>query len=315
MDSSVSISKEISPSGIGSGDVIPVPTGGCNPPLQLVRDKASPLHSKCSPSGDSQGRLRACGVHLLAAIFIFSACTQQEVSLKGTEDQLAKPSTTSGQHQVIYPDDSPSVPDGKQAWQQMNCAVCHADTGKGVKGNCSLNLADKAYMRTQKPVDQFEFISFGRPGLNHHPVVSNKLSRRQIWDLVFYVRSLADPLLSDAQIADMDSVFGSNCAVCHGKKGYGDGPLGRNLEPQPANFRNFARFYDRTDDVLYDHIANGIKWEGMPNFLGKEDKAKNVKFDQEYIWKLVQFVRHFHETNQPTLAQTLTQSQSKPEGK
>jgi len=288
----------------------------------LVQDDANPLHSKCSPSGDSQDRPRACGVivgavymlPLLAAIFIFSACTQQEVTLKGTEDQLAKPSTTSGQQEVIYPDDSPSVPDGKQAWRQMNCAVCHADTGKGVKVKCSLNLADKAYMRTQKPVDQFEFISFGRSGLKH-PVVSDKLSCRQTWDLVFYVRSLADPLLSDAQIADMDSVFGSNCAVCHGKKGYGDGPLGRNLEPQPANFRNFARFYDRTDDVLYDHIANGIKWEGMPNFLGKEDKAKNVKFDQEYIWKLVQYVRHFHETNQPTLAQNLTQSESKPEGK
>ena len=66
----------------------------------------------------------------------------------------------------------------------------------------------------------------------------------------------------------------------------------------PANFQNFARFYDRSDFTLWDHIANGIKWEGMPNFLGKEDKAKNIKFDQAYIWKLVDYVRHFHETTE-----------------
>ena len=100
---------------------------------------------------------------------------------------------------------------------------------------------------------------------------------------------------------EVDAVFGSNCAVCHGKKGYGDGPLAHNLERIPANFQDFKRFYDRTDSTLWDHIANGIKWEGMPNFLGKEDKAKNIKFDEAYIWQLVDYVRHFHETTEKTL--------------
>ncbi len=137
----------------------------------------------------------------------------------------------------------------------------------------------------------------------NHPAVREKLSRREAWDLVFYVRSLGDLPLDDKTIADVDAVFGSNCAVCHGKKGYGDGPLSKNMEPVPANFQNKARFYDRSDAVLFDHIANGIKWEGMPNFLGKEDKAKDIKFDQAYIWKLVQYVRHFQETTESTLAQ------------
>ena len=35
----------------------------------------------------------------------------------------------------------------------------------------------------------------------------------------------------------------------------------------------------------------------MPNFLGKEDKLKKVKFDQAYIWKLVAYVRAFSSTN------------------
>ncbi len=256
--------------------------------------------------------------HYIAVIALatiaLSACSKQEITLSGKEDRLGEASVTRGENVVVYPDSSPSTADGKTAWKQMNCAVCHADNGKGVPGKCAIDLTDKGHAHKQKPIDQFKFISFGKPGSNH-VAVSDKLSRRLTWALVFYVRSFADAPLTDAQVMDVDAVFGSNCAVCHGKQGVGDGPLGRNFEPKPANFRNFARFYDRSDDVLWDHIANGIKWEGMPDFLGKEDKAKNIKFDNEYIWKLVQYVRHFHETTQPTLAEVPNKPETKAKGK
>jgi mono/diheme cytochrome c family protein len=251
---------------------------------------------------------------LLASLFAFSACSKQEITLKGQDDALANRNITAGGNEVIYPDDSPSVPDGKVAYQKMNCAVCHADNGQGVSGKSSINFADKEYERKQKPVDQFEFVSFGKAGVDH-PVVREKISRREAWDLVFYLRSLAQSPLSEPEFLALDAVFGSNCAVCHGKKGVGDGPLSKNLEPQPANFRNFPRFYDRSDDLLWDHIANGIKWEGMPNFLGKQDKAKNVKFDSEYIWKLVQYVRLFQESYEPTLPKDIEKSGSKTTNK
>jgi mono/diheme cytochrome c family protein len=243
---------------------------------------------------------------VLASLFVLSACSKQEITLKGNADALTSRTITAGGHEVLYPDDKPSVPDGERAYKQMNCAVCHADNGQGVPGKTTVNLSDKKYGRKTKPVDQFEFLKFGKAGIDH-PNVADKLSKRQLWDLVFYVRSLEQPPISegDKEYLAIDSVFGSNCAVCHGKKGVGDGPLSKNLEPQPANFRNYPRFYDRSDDLLWDHIANGIKWEGMPNFLGKEDKAKNVKFDSDYIWKLVQYVRNFHETNMPTIAQDI----------
>jgi mono/diheme cytochrome c family protein len=243
-------------------------------------------------------------VLLLAFVSVLSGCGKQEVVLSEQKDDLAKRTITQGGQEVIYPDDDPSVPDGKVVWEKMNCATCHGATGSGSAGKCSRDLTNREQMRKEKPVDQYEFVYFGRKGLDH-PAVKDQVSRRQAWDLVFYVRSLSCPALAetDPEYAGIDEVFGSNCAVCHGKKGYGDGPIGKHLEPQPANFQNFARFYDRSDIVLWDHIANGIKWEGMPNFLGKEDKAKNVKFDQAYIWKLVQYVRHFHETTRPTIAQ------------
>jgi mono/diheme cytochrome c family protein len=239
---------------------------------------------------------------IAGSFILLVGCSKQEITLKGSQDTLAERSVTTNNQTVVYPDANPSIPDGQAVYEKMDCASCHGETGKAVPGKCSIDLSDKEFMHQQKPVDQFEFLAFGKPGSNH-PSLNDKLSRRQIWNLVFYTRSLASPLLSDKEWMDIDAVFGSNCAVCHGKKGYGDGPLAHNLEPQPANFQNFVRFYDRTDDILWDHIANGIKWEGMPNFLGKEDRAKGVKFDREYIWNLVQYVRSFHETNQSTIAQ------------
>jgi mono/diheme cytochrome c family protein len=253
-------------------------------------------------------------VMIFVPVFLLSACGKQEINLKGAEDALAQRSVTAAQGVIDYPDDNPSVPDGKLAFEQMNCATCHADSGKGVSGKCTVDLTSKEYERKQKPVDQFEFLSYGRPGLDH-PKVNDKLSRRQAWNLVFYVRSLGQTPLTDAEWGEIDPVFGSNCAVCHGKKGVGDGPLARNLEPQPANFKNFERFYDRSDDVLWDHVAHGIKWEGMPDFLGKQDKAKNVKFDSDYIWKLVQYVRRFHESIVPTIAANPEKSENKPSTK
>ncbi len=234
---------------------------------------------------------------VLPLLALLTGCGGQ-VDLKGAQDQLASRHVTMGGNEVVFPDDKPSVADGQLVWREQNCASCHGATGSSV---AAADLTNKEWMRKQKPVDQFEFLWFGKPGVTH-PSLRGTISRRQAWDAVFYTRSLADPLLNDQELADMDAVFGSNCAVCHGKKGNGDGPLAHSLEPVPANFAQYNRFYDRTDAVLWDHIANGISWEGMPNFLGKEDKAKKVKFDGAYIWKLVQYVRHFHEQNEPTLA-------------
>jgi mono/diheme cytochrome c family protein len=242
---------------------------------------------------------------LLSLLFpltaILSGCGNNKVSLK--DDNMASAQTTSS-NEIVFPDDDPSVPDGKAVWVNMtknpqaNCASCHGINGEGSE-KTTLNFTDKEVMRNLKPVDQFETIWLGKNG---HPALHGLVSRRDAWNLVFYVRSLAVPPLTDKEVLEVSAVFGSNCAVCHGTKGYGDGPLGHNLEPQPANFQNFSRFYDRTDAVLWDHIANGIKWEGMPNFLNKQDKAKNITFDKEYIWKLVQYVRHFHESTESTIS-------------
>ncbi len=249
----------------------------------------------------------------LPAAMTISACTQK-VDIKGADDKLVSRQVTEADNVVIYPDDNPSIPDGKAVYNKMECATCHGADGKGIANKTTVDLSNEVMVHKQKPLDLYYFLTYGRQMAEgsaivqghevSHPALKNNLSRKEVWDLVFYTRSIAVPPLAQKEIDDMDAVFGANCAVCHGKRGHGDGPLTKNfaLQPVPANFHQFNRFFDRTDDVLWDHIANGIKWEGMPNFLNKQDRAKNIKFDEAYIKKLVQFVRHFHTSDQPTVA-------------
>jgi mono/diheme cytochrome c family protein len=239
---------------------------------------------------------------LFAAAVGLTACGDNKVILSSNEDGLASKQATAGKNEAIYPNDDPSIPDGGGVYKEQNCAACHGAEGKPVAGKSTVDFSSKEWARLQKPIDQYDFITFGKSegkAATDHPTVRAALRPSQIWNLVFYVRSLSTAPLTDKEIGEILPVFGANCAVCHGTKGFGNGPLakGNFLEPSPANFQSFPRFFDRTDDTLWDHIANGIKWEAMPNFLGKTDKAKNVTFDRDYIYKLVGFVRHFHESN------------------
>ncbi len=239
-------------------------------------------------------------LYVLPAAALLASCSQP-MSVKN-EQMISPKETAVPVNFVVYPDDRPSIPDGSLVWKQQNCAQCHGDDGGK---DAAVKLNDPRAMARLKPVETFKFLAFGDEK-THHPAVLKDRSNREVWNLVFYTRSLAVKALTDKDLEAILPVFGANCAVCHGTKGDGDGPLARNLEPMPANFQTFRRFYDRDDDTLFDHIANGIKWEGMPNFLGKVDTKKNVKFDHAYIHKLVLYIRNFSVSNNPTIIATGT---------
>jgi mono/diheme cytochrome c family protein len=244
---------------------------------------------------------------LISASIGLTACGDNKIVVPSSDSGMVSTKVTMGSGETVYPNDDPSVPDGGDVYKSQNCASCHGDGGKPSGAGVTSDFSSKDWGRKQKPVEQFDFIEKAMKNgkeIPGHPKMQGVLRTSQIWNLVFYVRSLSTQPLTDTEISEVLPVFGANCAVCHGTKGYGNGPLmkGNVLEPAPANFQSFPRFYDRDDDTLWDHIANGIKWEGMPNFLGKTDKAKNITFDRDYIYKLVGYVRHFHESNKTEAA-------------
>lgn len=196
---------------------------------------------------------------------------------------------------ITYPMLNPDLSDGKADWNKLNCAQCHGENGAGVNTRAKVNLADDLHMSRRTPVSLYKSLVYELPKSGHQNV-EKSLTTQQIWDLIFYVRSLSQPPLSEAQIKEMEPIFVGNCAVCHNKTGYGDGVNARGLEPQPANFHQFNRMFDRQDSMLYTHIRDGLYPSAMPPWANYKDTASHVDFDDAFLHKLVQYVRHFHIT-------------------
>ena len=91
---------------------------------------------------------------------------------------------------------------------------------------------------------------------------------------------LTNPLGADAADAGGE-VFHTNCEMCHGPQGHGDGPAGQSLEPKP---RNLAKIQSTAGDgFLFWRIHEGkpgtsmVAWKGI--------------LTDEQIWQVVSFIR------------------------
>lgn len=101
---------------------------------------------------------------------------------------------------------------------------------------------------------------------------------------------IANPLPNDtATIARGQQLFAQNCAICHGTGGKGDGPLGQNLTPRPADLTG-SHLMTHTDGDLYWWVGHGIAGTGMPSFNG-------TLSDQD-IWAIIRYVRSLHVSSQ-----------------
>jgi mono/diheme cytochrome c family protein len=90
--------------------------------------------------------------------------------------------------------DAKALERGKRLFQQ-NCVPCHGAAGKGdgpmgkAMGIKPGNLGDAARMTKQADGELFWKISKGKDPM---PVFEKKLSEKERWDLVAYVRTLAN---------------------------------------------------------------------------------------------------------------------------
>ena len=91
-----------------------------------------------------------------------------------------------------------------------------------------------------------------------------------------------NPLGADAAVQGAE-VFQSNCAMCHGPEGHGDGPAGQSLDPRPRNLADVQA--KAADDYLFWRIHAGkpgtsmVAWKGI--------------LTDEPIWQVVSFLRTF----------------------
>jgi mono/diheme cytochrome c family protein len=99
-------------------------------------------------------------------------------------------------------------------------------------------------------------------------------------------RNLRNPVqATEENIKEGGRLYSAQCALCHGSRGYGDGPGGKNLYPLPANISLAVRMPIATDSYLFWTISDGGKvlQTAMPAF-------KEV-LSPFQIWKVILYLR------------------------
>ena len=74
----------------------------------------------------------------------------------------------------------------------------------------------------------------------------------------------------------------SNCAICHGIKGDGRGPIATLYDPPPRNFACAQTVNGIPDGQLFWIIKYGSPGTGMP---------PNPELDERQVWQLVLYLR------------------------
>ncbi len=99
---------------------------------------------------------------------------------------------------------------------------------------------------------------------------------------------LTNPLpKTDKNIQEGGKLYETNCAQCHGVKGYGDGPAGKALNPPPSDLASIVQMpMMATDPYLFWTISEGGKelQTAMPPFkdsLSTDDRWKIILYLRE----------------------------------
>ncbi|PKP44227.1 MAG: cytochrome c class I [Bacteroidetes bacterium HGW-Bacteroidetes-13] len=103
------------------------------------------------------------------------------------------------------------------------------------------------------------------------------------WVAPASAKSIKNPVEGTKQIVSGKKgkkVFQTNCIVCHGETGVGDGPGGKSINPKPADLTS-AKVQSQTDGEIFWKITNGrgpmIKWGPI--------------IPEAQIWDLVNYIR------------------------
>lgn len=92
---------------------------------------------------------------------------------------------------------------------------------------------------------------------------------------------------TEASLSRGAKLFRTNCAVCHGEQGRGDGPAAAGMKTEPANFHDQTHSSIYSPGEKYWIIGHGTKQTGMPGF--EKDLAPLQR------WDLVNFILQLQE--------------------
>jgi cytochrome c553 len=97
--------------------------------------------------------------------------------------------------------------------------------------------------------------------------------------------AVSNPFVADEESLAAGAVlFATNCAICHGETGEGDGPAAAGLEKAPSDMHE-GHVQENTDGALFYIISHGKPDTPMP--------AWDNVLDEDERWHVVNFLRTF----------------------
>lgn len=99
------------------------------------------------------------------------------------------------------------------------------------------------------------------------------------------------------------SLYASDCAVCHGARGGGDGAVASQLDPPPTSFRD-PRMNQVSPHQVFGAMLNGIPGTAMPSWRGARPPGD--------LWDIASFVMTLREGSVPRVPAPVAGSGSDP---
>lgn len=126
------------------------------------------------------------------------------------------------------------------------CVLCHGEKGDGIARATKLyGEKNLSLLKASRTRDYYEKVLRGgglAVGLSEFmPAWQDELSEQQIDDLIYYVNAVGDPVKRG------EIVFKTNCVLCHGVNGDGQGRASVLYDPKPADLTrsNKNSYYKR----------------------------------------------------------------------
>ena len=239
-------------------------------------------------SSDSQTHVRAAVVLAFATAFLV-ACQRSgdTVVTVPTSTPIVTASPASSAAPTVAASDSATPPPSASAGAAPStpaadpfAGLSTSSQGKPRDPNQGKNITGmpgmitRPYKPTPTPGDPF-------PPRPTPTLVVKDGKPVQEWQAPPEALSLSNPFKGKPEAIRIgESYYNQRCADCHGKRGYGNGPMSRGIRKPPTNLAS-RMVQANTDGELFWKITNGRS--PMP--------ANRVRFDDDQRWYIVTFLR------------------------
>jgi cytochrome c oxidase cbb3-type subunit 3 len=124
------------------------------------------------------------------------------------------------------------------------------------------------------------------------------MKQKMVWKIpaILAITMLSSNVFADySKSFDGYRIFRTNCVVCHGLDGTGNGPLASKLETKPADLTNNDRLVKKSDRELFK-IIEGTAPHGQ---VSGDMPQWGLAIPQTQIRSLLTYVRYLHSSKHP----------------